>query len=45
MADGQKALTAKKFPDAVREFEAALKLTPGHADATALLKRAREGKP
>jgi tetratricopeptide (TPR) repeat protein len=45
MADGQKALAAKKFPDAVRDFEAALKVMPNHADATALLKRAKEGRP
>jgi tetratricopeptide (TPR) repeat protein len=45
MADGQKALAARKFPDAVRDFEAALKVMPGNADATALLKRAKEGKP
>jgi hypothetical protein len=44
VADGQKALTVRKFPDAVREFEAALRVMPGNADATALLKRAKEGR-
>jgi tetratricopeptide (TPR) repeat protein len=44
MADGQKALAARKFPDAVRDFEAALKAMPGNADATAYLKRARDGR-
>jgi len=45
VADGQAALAARKFPDAVREFEAALKVLPDNADATAFLKRAREGRP
>jgi tetratricopeptide (TPR) repeat protein len=45
MADGQKALAGRKFPDAVREFEAALKVMPNNADATAFLKRAKEGRP
>jgi cytochrome c-type biogenesis protein CcmH/NrfG len=45
MADGQKALAARKFADAGRAFEAALKVLPNHPDATALLKRARDGRP
>jgi cytochrome c-type biogenesis protein CcmH/NrfG len=45
MAEGQKAMTAKRFADAVKEFEAALKLSPNNADAAAALKRAKEGKP
>jgi tetratricopeptide (TPR) repeat protein len=45
LAEGQKALSAKRFPDATKEFEAALKLFPDSADAKALLKKAKDGKP
>jgi cytochrome c-type biogenesis protein CcmH/NrfG len=45
MSEGQQALASKRFPDAVRAFEEALKLVPNDAAATAALKRAREGKP
>ena len=45
MAEGQKLQAAKRYAEAVREYEAALKLQPGNAEATAALKRAREGKP
>ena len=33
------------FPEAVKEFEAALKLSPKHPEATKLLLQAREGRP
>jgi tetratricopeptide (TPR) repeat protein len=45
MTEGQKLLAAKRFAEAAREYEAALKLQPGNTEATAALKRAREGKP
>jgi hypothetical protein len=45
MAEGQKLLAARRFTEAAREFDAALKLSPGSAEATAALKRAREGRP
>ena len=45
MADGQRLLAARRFPDAVKEFDEALQLSPGHPDATQFLKRAREGRP
>jgi tetratricopeptide (TPR) repeat protein len=45
MAEGQKLQAAKRYLEATREYEAALKLQPNNAEATAALKRAREGKP
>jgi len=45
MAEGNRALAARRFPAAVREFEAALKVSPGNAEAAAGLARARNGKP
>ncbi len=45
MADGQKLLTAKKFPDAVKEFDQALKVFPTNKDAQDFLKKAKDGKP
>jgi tetratricopeptide (TPR) repeat protein len=44
MADGQKALAAKKFAAAVKEFEDALKHYPNDANAKQLLQRAKSGK-
>lgn len=44
MAAGQTALKQMRHADAVRSLEAALKVNPGHAEATALLKQAREKK-
>jgi tetratricopeptide (TPR) repeat protein len=45
MAEGKRFATAHRFADAVKEYEAALKLWPGNPEATDALKRAREGKP
>jgi hypothetical protein len=45
MADGKHFAAARRFADAVKEYEAALKLFPGNPEATDALKRAREGKP
>jgi tetratricopeptide (TPR) repeat protein len=45
MAEGQKLHAAKRYAEAAREYEAALKLQPGNPEATAALKRAREGRP
>jgi hypothetical protein len=45
MAEGQKAMAAKRYADAVRDFEEALKVSPGNAEATAALKKAKEAKP
>jgi cytochrome c-type biogenesis protein CcmH/NrfG len=45
MAEGQKLLAAKHFAEAAREYEAALKLQPGNAEAAAALKRARDSRP
>jgi tetratricopeptide (TPR) repeat protein len=44
MDNAKKLAAAKKFPEAVREYEEALKLIPNQPDATAALKRAKEGK-
>jgi hypothetical protein len=44
MADGKRFATARKFADAIKEYEAALKLFPGNPEATDALKKAREGK-
>ena len=44
LADGQQAMTARRFPDAIREFEAALRLVPGDAMATQLLQKAKTAK-
>jgi hypothetical protein len=45
MAKGRQAAVGKRFPEAVKEFEEALELSPGSTDAKAALQRAREGKP
>ena len=45
MSQGKAALSAKRFADAVRHFEAALKLKPNDPEATAALRRAKEKKP
>jgi tetratricopeptide (TPR) repeat protein len=45
MADGKKLLAARRFPDAAREFDEALKIVPTDAEAKALLARAKAGKP
>jgi tetratricopeptide (TPR) repeat protein len=45
MDKAQKLAAAKKFADAAKEYEDALKLIPNQPDATAALKRAKEGKP
>jgi cytochrome c-type biogenesis protein CcmH/NrfG len=45
MMQGKTAATAKKFPDAIKAYEAALQLKPNDPEAAAALKRAREGKP
>jgi hypothetical protein len=44
MAEGQRLIDAKKFPDAVKELEEATKLFPDNADAKNLLKKAKDGK-
>jgi tetratricopeptide (TPR) repeat protein len=44
MKDGEAALKAKKYPDAVRFFEAALKANPGDKAAADDLKKARDAK-
>jgi tetratricopeptide (TPR) repeat protein len=45
MDNAKKHAAAKKFAEAVKEYEEALKLIPNQPDATAGLKRAKEGKP
>ena len=45
MAEGRKAMAARRFPDGAREFEEALKVKPGNPEAADALKRAREGRP
>ena len=45
MSQGKAAATAKKFPEAIRHYEEALKVKPNDPEATAALKRGREGKP
>jgi tetratricopeptide (TPR) repeat protein len=44
MAEGDKLLIARRFKDAAREFEEALKLIPTSVDAKRSLERARSGK-
>ena len=44
MVDGAKAIQLRKFPDAVREYEAALKLFPNDQNAKQGLARAMAGK-
>jgi tetratricopeptide (TPR) repeat protein len=44
MAQGRKALQAKRFPEAAREFEEVLRLQPQDAAAAAALKQARQGR-
>jgi tetratricopeptide (TPR) repeat protein len=43
--EGKKSAAAKRFADAVKHYEAALKLKPNDPEVTAALKRARAGKP
>jgi colicin import membrane protein len=43
MSQGQKAMAFQHYPDASREFEAALKLFPGNPAATSALQKARQG--
>jgi tetratricopeptide (TPR) repeat protein len=45
LADGKRFAAARRFADAIKEYEAALKLSPGNPEATAALERARAGKP
>jgi tetratricopeptide (TPR) repeat protein len=44
LADGQNHLQARRFADAIREFEAVLAIDPGNAPARALLQRAKMSK-
>jgi tetratricopeptide (TPR) repeat protein len=44
LADGQNHLQARRFADAIREFEAVLAIDPGNAQARALLQRAKMSK-
>ncbi|MFO0965171.1 MAG: tetratricopeptide repeat protein [Gemmataceae bacterium] len=44
MVEGQKYLDLSRFPDARREFEAALVLFPGNPQASKLLEKAKAGK-
>ena len=44
LAEGQKHLQARRFAEAVREFEAALRIMPGNQTATDLLNQAKKGK-
>jgi tetratricopeptide (TPR) repeat protein len=43
--NGQKAHAARRFADAVKEYEEALQLAPSNADVKNALQRARQGKP
>jgi tetratricopeptide (TPR) repeat protein len=45
MTDGEKLLGAKRFTDAAKEFEEALKLFPTSSDAKTYLQKAKAGKP
>jgi len=45
MASGQKALAARKFSEAAKEFEEVLRVSPNHAEAAKALKQARQGRP
>jgi tetratricopeptide (TPR) repeat protein len=45
MTEGQKLLAGRKFTEAAKEFDEALKLFPTSADAKNYLQRARSGKP
>jgi hypothetical protein len=45
MTEGEKLLAAKRFADAAREFEEALKLFPASSDAKNCLQKAKSGKP
>jgi hypothetical protein len=44
LAEGQKLLAARKFPEATRELEAAVNLDPHSNEAKTLLQKARTGK-
>jgi len=45
MAGGRKALAARKFTEAAKEFEEVLRVSPNHAEATKALQQARQGRP
>ena len=45
VSEGEKLLAARRFADATREFEAALKLFPNSAEAKNDLQKAKSGKP
>ena len=44
MSDGMRAVQQRKFPDAVKAFEAAVKLFPDDAAAKQSLQRTKAGK-
>jgi tetratricopeptide (TPR) repeat protein len=44
LAEGQKLLAARKFPEAAREFEIAVNLDPRSNEARTLLQKAHSGK-
>ena len=44
LTDGQNFLNGRRFPDAIREFEAALSVDPNNAQAKALLQKAKTAK-
>jgi hypothetical protein len=45
MANGRQAHAARRYPDAARSFEEALKLVPTSAEARSALERARQHRP
>jgi hypothetical protein len=45
MIDGKKASDAKKWPDAVKAYEEALKLYPDSNEAKRNLQKAKDKKP
>jgi tetratricopeptide (TPR) repeat protein len=45
MTEGDKLLAGRRFADAAKEFEEALKLFPSSADAKKSLQKAKSGKP
>jgi hypothetical protein len=45
MATGKQAAAARRYADAAKAFEAALKLVPSNAEARTALQKARDGKP
>ena len=44
LTDGQNFLNGRRFPDAIREFEAAVALDPNNGQARALLQKAKTAK-